>query len=389
MKKKNLKLMYILNLMSEFKLYGVIAILFYINITGSMMLAMSIFSIATIASSILELPTGLISDKIGRKKTIIIGSICSLIYILILSISNNYIALVVASIFNGLEIAFFSGNNQAYIYDILSENLEQDNYNVYAGKSNSMLYLSGAISALIGSIIVFFTSYRFVIYLSILPKIIQLIISIMLKDVKKIENEEKVIEQTKNAIKAVAKNKILKEQIVADGINEGIGEACYQFRSTFYEMVWPTWALGIPGILSNIGAFISNWFGGLIIKKFKKSNIYFFSNIYSIASNIIGVIVNNLFSPLIMVSNSIVTTEVIQMEIEQKLYDSKYRASMASIKSLFKNIIFSIISICVGLVADCIGIIKAFIIFQLLKVIPIIIYKNVFKKLTNKKVTKA
>lgn len=354
MKNKKLFLIYIINLMSEFKLYGVIIILYYYSITNSMLLSMSIFSITTITSSILELPTGLISDKLGRKKTIILGSLFSLFSICMLAMSNNYILLVIAAIFNGIEIAFFSGNNQAYIYDTLKEENMENAYNVFAGKANSMLYLSGAISALVGSILYYFTSYKFVICLSIIPKLLQLGISIILKDTKKTKREQKVIMDVIIAIKKVIKNKILKKQILADGLNEGIGEACYQFRSKFYEMVWPSWALGIPGIISNIGAFCSNWFAGLTIKKFGKKNIYIFSNFYSMLSNILGVLLQNIFSPIIMVTNSLFSTEVIQMELEQKCYDSEYRASMGSIKSFVKNLIFSLISILVGIIADCV-----------------------------------
>ena len=54
---------------------------------------------------------------------------------------------------------------------------------------------------------------------------------------------------------------LLKQQIIADGIYDGVGEACFQFRSTFYKIVWPAWAIGIPNLLSNLGAFSANWFG--------------------------------------------------------------------------------------------------------------------------------
>lgn len=104
---KNIKLMYFLNLFSEMKFFGVIAILYYTEITNSMMLGMSIYSISTIVSSLAEFPTGIISDRIGRKSTIVAGSISSLIYVIILSFANNYTSLVIAAIFNGLEIAFF------------------------------------------------------------------------------------------------------------------------------------------------------------------------------------------------------------------------------------------------------------------------------------------
>lgn len=88
----------------------------------------------------------------------------------------------------------------------------------------------------------------------------------------------------------------------------------------------------------------------------------------------------NLFSPIIMISNSFFTTEVIQIDVEHKLYDNRYRASMSSIKSLIKNIIFSVMAISLGGLADVIGVIKAFVVFQLLKSVPILIYINLFKK---------
>ena len=99
----------------------------------------------------------------------------------------------------------------------------------------------------------------------------------------------------------------------------------------------------------------------------------FYKYIYSILTNIIGVVVKFFISPIIMISNSLFTTEIIQMDIEQKLYDDKYRASMESVKSLFKNIIFSIVNLLIGFFADRIGIIASFVIFQIFKIIPIYI----------------
>ena len=78
----------------------------------------------------------------------------------------------------------------------------------------------------------------------------------------------------------VIHNKILRKQIIADGINEGIWEACFQFRSAFYKLIWAKWALGIPAILSNMGATMANWNNTTIINKFGKRRAYCFINIY-------------------------------------------------------------------------------------------------------------
>ncbi len=384
--RRNIKLMCWINLFSELKLYGAIIILYYIQVSGSMALGMSVFSIATIVSSLCELPTGIISDKVGRKRTVILGALSGLLSVFILAISRNYLMLVFSAFFNGLEIAFFSGNNQAIIYESLKELSSEKEFGKYVGKFNSMIYLAGAIAAVIGGLIVFITSFRFIIVLSVIPKLIQLLLCFKLKENESYKNKEKVLNQVANSLKAVYKSELLKKQIIADGISDGVGEACFQFRTAFYELVWPSWALGIPNLLSNIGAFFSNWFAGKMIKKFGKNKLYIFSNIYSMISNSIGVLLKNYFSPIIMVSNSIFSTEVIQMEVEHNLYDNKYRASMASIKALFKNLIFSLMAIALGFLADCVGVIIAFSIFQLFKVISIVIYTNIFKKLNSDKI---
>lgn len=375
------KIIYWLNFFSEFKLYGVIAVLFYIQITNSMMLGMSIFSISTLVSCIAEIPTGIISDKVGRRKTIIFGSIFSTLSLFFMAIANNYIVLIVSAVLNGIELAFYSGNNEAYIYELLKQDEKENEYNNYAGKINSMKYLAGAVSAAIGCIIVYFTSYRTIILLSFIPKAFLLFNSFRLKEINNIvDSNDNIKNQIKKSTKLVIHNKILRKQIIADGINEGIGEACFQFRSAFYELVWAKWALGIPGILSNMGATIANWNNSTIINKLGKRRAYCFINIYSILTNIIGVVVKSFISPIIMISNSLFTTEIIQMEVEQKLYDDKYRASMGSVKSLFKNVIFSIVSLLIGFFADRIGIIASFVIFQMFKIIPIYIYTNILKQ---------
>lgn len=140
--KRNIVLIGILNLLMEFKLYGAVCILYFVSITKSIALGMSIFSITMISAAILEIPTGALSDKIGRKKTIILGTIASLIYIILFAISKNYIILLIGAIFEGLERALFSGNNEALIYDTLKELKKENEYDKYLGKTNSMYYFA-------------------------------------------------------------------------------------------------------------------------------------------------------------------------------------------------------------------------------------------------------
>ena len=56
------------NFFLDYKLYAPISIIYFTSITHSFALGMSIFSIEMVSSALLEIPTGVISDRIGRKK---------------------------------------------------------------------------------------------------------------------------------------------------------------------------------------------------------------------------------------------------------------------------------------------------------------------------------
>lgn len=378
--KTNIRIMGLLNLLMDFKLYGAFAIIYYSEISGSMTFGMSIFSIAMISSAIFEFPTGIIADKIGRKNTVILGCICSLVYAVILALTNSYIGLVIVAIFEGLEMAFFSGNNQAFIYDTLKEVGKEDMYKHYLGKTNSMYYMAGILSTILGGVVAYFTSIKMLMILSIIPRVFEVILSFGLKDVRKYSNEdENIFKQAKKVFCLVKENKILKKQIIADGISDGIGEATFQFRSQFYKMVWPVWAVGIPGILANIGAFIGSWFSGKVLKKWKNEKVIIFSNLFSIASNWLSLFMNNIISPFIMITNSVFPTDVAKSDISQSLYKDEYRSSMGSLKSLVGSVLYSIFAILVGLLADWKGAIFALFIAQFLKFIVVGIYGEILK----------
>ena len=378
--KSNLLIMGALNLLMDFKLYGAFAIIYYSEIAGSITLGMSVFSIMMIATAILEFPTGLIADKIGRKNTVIIGCFCSLIYAVILAATQSYLGLVLVAIFEGLERAFFSGNNEAFIYDSLKDAGKESEFKTYVGKTEAMYYAAGFLSTILGGVVAYCGSMRLLMIISVFPRILEVILSFRLRKVKKYSNEdENVFKQAKNVLKLVKKNPTLKKQILADGISDGIGEATFQFRSEFYKLVWPIWAVGIPGILANIGAFFGSWFSGKVLKKWKSESVIVFSNFFSIVSNWLSVLANNVFSPLIMVTNSIFPTGAAKSEISQRLYADEYRSSMGSLKSLVGSFLYSVLAIVVGLLADWKGAVFAIFVSQFLKFFVIFLYLKMKK----------
>src|SRR5438046_688143 len=110
---RNLHLLGWFNFWADFRPYGPIAILYFTHVSGSYALGMSIFSAAMLSQSFFELPTGVLSDMIGRKKTVVYGAVASVFALIIYAIGGTYLALLTGAIFEGLSRSFYSGNNEA------------------------------------------------------------------------------------------------------------------------------------------------------------------------------------------------------------------------------------------------------------------------------------
>jgi MFS family permease len=74
---RNIRLLCIHNFLVDFRLQDAFRPIYFAQITGSYTLAMAVFSVAWITSALADIPTGVFSDKMGRKFTIVLASTCS------------------------------------------------------------------------------------------------------------------------------------------------------------------------------------------------------------------------------------------------------------------------------------------------------------------------
>ena len=105
-----------------------------------------------IASFLLEYPTGIFADKYGRKLSIIISVLLSLVAIILEVTAYSKIQFFIAALFVGASWAFVSGAREALIYDELKQKkLEKYNSKVL-GSLDTVSALGGITSASLGSI---------------------------------------------------------------------------------------------------------------------------------------------------------------------------------------------------------------------------------------------
>ena len=127
--------------------------------------------------NIVEVPSGFIADKYGRKNALV-GSF--LFYILSFSIfylSENFWPFLLAFLSYGVADAFRSGTHKGMIMDYLKLNNWQNEKINYYGHTRAWSQKGSAISSLVAGVIVFYSgSYQSIFLYSIVPYLINLLL---------------------------------------------------------------------------------------------------------------------------------------------------------------------------------------------------------------------
>jgi MFS family permease len=380
---RNIKLLAVFNFFTDFNFYSAILILYFAKVTGSYMLAMSLYSVAMVSSALFEVPTGIFSDKIGRKQTITLGAISALVSIVFYAIGLSYWFLCIGALFEGLSRAFYSGNNDALLHDSLSDLKRADSYDHYLGKVNSMFQAALTIGTVVGSVIAYF-SFAWVMWLSVIPQGICVIVSFFLTEPSRLTKQStNIYVHLKDSVQVIWKNQKLRLLSLNQMLGFGIGESAFQFKSAFIATLWPTWAIGISKVMSFAGGGISYWYAGKIIKKFGAINLMIFDTSINRVINTISLIFPTIASPAVMSSTSFLygATEVASNSLMQKEFTDNERATLASIVSFGGNIVFGIYSIVLGSIADRFSPGAALLVTQLFY-LPTILLLLKLKKLT-------
>lgn len=359
-----------------FILHAPIAVIYFAKVSGSFALGMSVFSIGMVSSALLEIPTGIFSDKIGRKKTILLGSISSVVFIFIYAMATSYQMLLMGAVIAGFSRSLFSGNNEALLHDSLKENGIEKEFSHYYGKVSAMEQSALGIAAVIGGIIASW-SLRSVFWFSLIPQIICVFLSFQLTEPKVHSKESgNIYLHLKEALKGFATNKKLRLLTLASSTTYALTESSFQFRSAFFQSLWPVWALGFVQAISNICATISFHFSDRVLKKFGDIKSLVAGNVYGRVLNIIGTAFPTILSPLIMSLTSIIygVLTVAKESLLQKEYQQEQRATMGSLNSFAGSFLFGVVAFCLGLIADALNPAKALLIMQFFTAATIVFY---------------
>lgn len=247
-----------------------------------------------ITTFFLEVPTGTFGDKYGPKAAFITGHLIKIISILLLVIAFDKWLFYLSSCLAALSFTFFSGSDQAFIYESLKEMKREDEMSKVWGRIHSATIFPSVVTILLGA---YFArelqeeQFVLIIILGLIFNILKFILIFFLKEPAAFSFEKK--KHTFDFVKVGINNIFAQKNLLLLFTNE-----CLVMIPTYVvlsneNLIQPFFvSSGIPVIL--IGAIYSL---DALLSSFVLNSVKFFENILG-KKNLIymtGIIIGSAF----------------------------------------------------------------------------------------------
>ena len=182
--KKQLRKLYALNFLGNISIAGAAWVLLLVSCGYSVIEIGLLETVFHLVSLTAEIPSGVFADVFGRKKSLLLSSVCSVISAVLRIIWISSFAGVAVSIgFNALSYNFASGSDSALAYDTLKENGRQDDYDRYISTQTMIYRITNGAATLAAGVAVMLGNTKAHI-ISIILAAIQIIVAATLKENK-------------------------------------------------------------------------------------------------------------------------------------------------------------------------------------------------------------
>lgn len=135
-----------------------------------------------VTSMLFEIPSGVVSDVFGRKKTMVMSQCFFVLSAFLMMISHSIISIYVALMLLALGYNFSSGTREALAYDSLKQDGKESEYNKFASME-MMIYRIGGSAAMLCAGLALAIGYQKAYFIDMLLGIFCLCFSFRLKEI--------------------------------------------------------------------------------------------------------------------------------------------------------------------------------------------------------------
>jgi MFS family permease len=150
---RNIKRLYLINVLSNAQFHLVVYTLFLLSKGFSTRQFFLIESAYALVALLMEIPTGVFSDKKSRKWSLVIASVIGMPIVPIIILSDSFVLVLVAMSIGGITAALVSGTDTAILYDTLKALEQEGDFKRIAGKMGWHASLAMALAGVIGGLI--------------------------------------------------------------------------------------------------------------------------------------------------------------------------------------------------------------------------------------------
>ena len=381
--KRNISVSYVYNFLLQLNITSAIWVL-YLAFRGMSLVEIGLLeSVYHITGVFFELPTGVIADVYGKKFSVIIGRIVSVISCILMMTSNSFLGFAIAFSLSSASMNLNSGAAEALVYDSLKELGEEEKYKKIWGNLAFVMSIAQGLAVLLGGIL---ADIKF-LYAYILGTIIQIgaliaAYSFSEPPIHKDKNKDKekqqgnlIVNQLVTSIKVLKKRRMVLYLILFSALVASLQTTVFFYSQQYFsDMSYSKTAIAIICALSSLSEAISSKYAYRIEKLLKLKGTLISIALVNILSLVGLAFIKNL-SIAFFLATSItggLAFTIFSDYINSRI-PSEYRATILS----FDSFCFSVFMICVfplfGLLAEKMGFSIAFGIIALLY-IPIMMF---------------
>lgn len=240
--------------LKNLKFFETFLMLFFLERGLSFLQIGTLYSIQFIAVNIMQMPTGVFADSMGRRRTMIISFGSYIVSFVMFFFATSYPLFAVSMVFFAFGESFRSGTHKAMIFQYLKMKGWQDQKVHYYGHTRSWSQTGSALSVLVAAGIVFVSSsYKYIFVASIIPYIMDMVL--VFSYPAELDGEKKKLHarQAFGSVTSIVRESLsaFKDRFVIRSIlNAAVYTGFFDAMKAYLQPVVKTLALALPVFLA-------------------------------------------------------------------------------------------------------------------------------------------
>lgn len=230
-------------------------------------------SVDYLTGLLVEIPSGMMADLFGRKKTLLLGGVLVIAYNLLMAAAPNLFIICLAMALNALSKAMFSGTSSALVYDSLKQEGREADYIQVSANEYQITNITnalGSLTSLLNKLLGFSGFYL----LSAVFEGISTLASAFLEEPIVTEAQasrnryslrdlpDQFVQLIRDSIDVLRACPLVAKLIVSSAVISGSSYLAKMFfQQRLVELGWPTSLLFLPLLLSGLASVLGTELG--------------------------------------------------------------------------------------------------------------------------------